>query len=196
VKAQASAWVYPAPAHRSWTFAAVCVVVPALPLLVFNLANPIIQLLPWYAAVYLLIGACIFGPTGKIPSVRQAVAFLLPGALLVPLALFNVGFWAGGWLSGDLHLQRQLADLQPLPVPPADHPAHPPGMPREWGPATAGRLGGVTGRGRGLGVLHNPDSGGRMGVALDLCRRCSDCQADDRVLDKGLPPPIAADQAP
>ncbi|OAE01973.1 hypothetical protein [Arthrobacter sp. OY3WO11] len=28
------------------------------------------------------------------------MAFLLPGALLVPLALLNVGFWAGGWLLG------------------------------------------------------------------------------------------------
>jgi hypothetical protein len=74
--------------------------VPALPLLVFSLADPIVQLLPWYAAAYLLIGTCIFGPTGKVPSVRQALAFLLPGALLVPLALFNVGFWAGGWLLG------------------------------------------------------------------------------------------------
>ncbi|WP_142122257.1 hypothetical protein [Arthrobacter sp. SLBN-122] len=65
-----------------------------------QLADPIIQLLPWYAAVYLLIGACIFGPTGKVPPVRQAVAFLLPGTLLVPLALLNLGFWAGGWLLG------------------------------------------------------------------------------------------------
>lgn len=65
----------------------------------------VIQLLPWYVAAYLLIGACIFGPgifgpAGKVPSLRQAVVFLLPGALLVPLALLNVGFWAGGWLLG------------------------------------------------------------------------------------------------
>jgi hypothetical protein len=73
---------------------------PALAVLIFNLADPIIQLLPWYAAVYLLIGACIFGPIRKVPSVRQAVAFLLPGALLVVLALLGVGFWAGGWLIG------------------------------------------------------------------------------------------------
>jgi hypothetical protein len=83
-----------------WTFAAVCVMTPALALLVFSLADPIIQLLPWYAAVYLLIGACIFGPARKVPSVRQAVAFLLPGALLVVLALLGLGFWAGGWLVG------------------------------------------------------------------------------------------------
>jgi hypothetical protein len=31
--------------RRPWTFAAVCVMVPALTLLVFNLADPIIQLL-------------------------------------------------------------------------------------------------------------------------------------------------------
>jgi hypothetical protein len=73
---------------------------PALALLIFSLADPIIQLLPWYAAVYLLIGACVFGPIRKVPSVRQAVAFLLPGALLVVLALLGVGFWAGGWLLG------------------------------------------------------------------------------------------------
>jgi hypothetical protein len=48
-------------------------------------------------AAYLLIGACIFVPTGKLPSLRQAVAFLLPCALLAPLALLNLGFWAGGW---------------------------------------------------------------------------------------------------
>ncbi|MGF9648881.1 hypothetical protein AAIH32_12950 [Pseudarthrobacter oxydans] len=86
--------------RRPWTFAAVCVMVPALTLLVFNLADPVVQLLPWYAAAYLLIGACIFGPIGKVPSLRQAVAFLLPGALLVPLALTNVGWWCGGWLLG------------------------------------------------------------------------------------------------
>jgi hypothetical protein len=74
--------------------------VPALALLIFNLADPIIQLLPWYAAVYLLIGACIFGPIRKVPWVRQAVAFFLPGALLVVLALLGLGFWAGGWLLG------------------------------------------------------------------------------------------------
>lgn len=83
-----------------WPFAAVCVMVPAPVALVFNLADPLVQLLPWYAAAYMLIGACIFGPTGRIPSLRQAVVFLLPGALLVPLALLNVGFWAGGWLLG------------------------------------------------------------------------------------------------
>jgi hypothetical protein len=55
---------------------------------------------PWYAAVYLLIGAFIFGPAGKVPSVRQAVAFLLPGALLVGVALLGLGFRAGGWLLG------------------------------------------------------------------------------------------------
>ncbi|WP_142060061.1 hypothetical protein [Pseudarthrobacter sp. B4EP4b] len=73
---------------------------PGAALLVFSLADPIIQLLPWYAAVYLLIGACIFGPTRKVPSARQAMAYLLPGALLVVLALAGLGFWAGGWLVG------------------------------------------------------------------------------------------------
>ncbi|WP_214974491.1 hypothetical protein [Arthrobacter sp. ISL-5] len=89
------------PARRPWTFASVCVMVPALTLLVFGLTQvPVIELLPWYTAAYLLIGACIFGPVGKLPSLRQAVAFLLPGALLVPLALLNVGLWGGGWLLG------------------------------------------------------------------------------------------------
>lgn len=86
--------------HHPWTFAAACVMVPALTLMVFNLADPVTQLLPWYVATYLLIGACIFGPTRKVPSLRQVVAFLLPGALLVPLALTNVGWWCGGWLLG------------------------------------------------------------------------------------------------
>lgn len=86
--------------RRPWTFAGVCVMVPALTLMMFNLADPVIRLLPWYAATYLLIGACAFGPTGRLPSVRQSVAFLLPGALLVLLALTNVGWWCGGWLLG------------------------------------------------------------------------------------------------
>jgi hypothetical protein len=75
--------------------------VPALTLLVFSLSQvPVVELLPGYVAAYLLIGTCIFGPAGKVPSLRQAVAFLLPGALFVPLALLNLGFWAGGWLLG------------------------------------------------------------------------------------------------
>lgn len=87
--------------RRPWTFSAVCVMIIALTLLVFGLSQvPVIQLLPGYAATYLLIGACIFGPTGKLPSLRQAVALLLPGALLVVLALLGLGFWAGGWLLG------------------------------------------------------------------------------------------------
>ncbi|MFC8523855.1 MULTISPECIES: hypothetical protein [Micrococcaceae] len=94
------------PGRRPWTFAAVCVMVTSLTLLLFgpSLGPPapgsVIQLLPSYVAAYLLIGACIFGPPGKVPSLRQAVVFLLPGALLAPLALLNVGFWAGGWLLG------------------------------------------------------------------------------------------------
>ncbi|MFF2346871.1 hypothetical protein [Pseudarthrobacter sp. NPDC058119] len=83
-----------------WTFAAVCVMVVSMALLLFGLSQvPSLQLLPGYVAAYLLIGACIFGPAGKL-SLRQAVAFLLPGALLVVLALLNMGFWAGGWLLG------------------------------------------------------------------------------------------------
>ena len=75
--------------------------VPALTLLVFGLTQvPVIELLPGYIAAYLLIGACIFGPIRKVPSLRQTAAFLLPGALLVVLALLNLGFWAGGWLLG------------------------------------------------------------------------------------------------
>jgi hypothetical protein len=75
--------------------------VVALTLLVFGLTQvPVIQLLPWYVAAYLLIGACIYGPTGKFPSLWQAVAFLLPGVLLVALALLNLGIWCGGWMLG------------------------------------------------------------------------------------------------
>ncbi|MBE4720505.1 hypothetical protein DAD99_20895 [Pseudarthrobacter sp. AB1] len=73
--------------------------VPALTLLVYWLTQvPAIQLLPWYVAAYLLIGACIFGPAGKLPSLRLAVAFLLPGVLLVVRAVLDYGFWCGGWL--------------------------------------------------------------------------------------------------
>ena len=83
-----------------WTFAAVCVMVVSMALLLFGLSQvPPLQLLPGYGAAYLLIGVCIFGPAGKL-SLRQAAAFLLPGALLVVLALLNLGLWAGGWLLG------------------------------------------------------------------------------------------------
>lgn len=113
---------------RPWTFAAVCVMVASLTLLIFgpSLGPPargsVIQLLPWYVAAYLLVGLCIFGPPGKIPSLRQALVFLLPGVLLVPLALLNVGFWAGGWLLGlpawGLLLSRWTSEsrLRPLDV--------------------------------------------------------------------------------
>ncbi|PNI09505.1 hypothetical protein CXX84_04425 [Arthrobacter sp. AFG7.2] len=75
--------------------------VASLTLLVFGMTQvPVIELLPGYVAAYMLIGACIFGPTGKFLSIRQAAAFLLPGALLVVLALLNLGFWCGGWLLG------------------------------------------------------------------------------------------------
>ena len=89
------------PARSPWTFAAVCVMVTLLTLLVFGLTQvPVIELLPGYVAAYLLIGGCIFGPPGKLPALRQAAAFLLPGALLVVLALLDLGFWCGGWLLG------------------------------------------------------------------------------------------------
>ena len=89
------------PTRPPWTFAGVCVMVAALTLLLFgSRPDSLNQLLPGYVAAYLLIGVCIFGPVGTLPSLRQAVAFLLPGALLGPLALLNLGFWAGGWLLG------------------------------------------------------------------------------------------------
>ncbi len=105
---------------RPWPFAAVCVMVIALTLLVFGLTHaPLIDLLPGYVAAYLLIGACIFSPGGKLPSLRQAVAFLLPGALLVGVALLDLGFWCGGWLLGlpawGLLLSRWIPE-NPLPV--------------------------------------------------------------------------------
>lgn len=87
--------------RRPWAFASVCVMVASLALLVVGLSQvPADQLLPWFVAAYLLVGACIFVPTWKLPSLRQAGAFLLPGALLVVLALLNLGFWAAGWLLG------------------------------------------------------------------------------------------------
>ena len=89
------------PLCHPWTFAAVCVTVLALTLLLFGMRPvSLIQLLPGYVAGYLLIGACIFAPVGRLPSLRQSVAFLLPGVLLTPPALLNLGFWAGGWLLG------------------------------------------------------------------------------------------------
>lgn len=70
--------------------------VPALTLMLYNLADPA-KLLPWYAATYLLIGACIF----------------------VPLALTNLGWWCGGWLLGlpawGLLLSRWMPE-NPLPA--------------------------------------------------------------------------------
>jgi hypothetical protein len=45
-------------------------------------------------------GRRLLGPTREVPSLRQAVAFLLPGALLLVLALLDFGFWCGGWLLG------------------------------------------------------------------------------------------------
>ena len=104
-----------------WTFAAVCVMVAALTLLMFGPPwGSVIELLAGYVAAYLLIGVCIFGPARKLPSLRQGVAFLLPGALLVPLALLNLGFWAGGWLLGlpawGLLLSRWTPEDQLKPV--------------------------------------------------------------------------------
>jgi hypothetical protein len=74
--------------------------VVSIALLLFRVTQvPPVQLLPGYVVAYLVIGACIFGPTGKV-SLRQAGAFLVPGLLLAVLALLNLGFWAGGWLLG------------------------------------------------------------------------------------------------
>ena len=87
--------------RHPWTFAAVSVMVIAVTLLVQGLNQlPAIRMLPGYVAAYLLIGACIFGPVGRTPSLRQSVAFLLPGVLLVVLAVLNLGLWCGGWLLG------------------------------------------------------------------------------------------------
>lgn len=86
--------------RHPWTFAAVCAMVVAMALLLYGLSQvPPIYLLPGYVAAYLLIAGCIFGPVGRV-SLRQATVFLLPGSLLVVLALLNLGFWAGGWLLG------------------------------------------------------------------------------------------------
>jgi hypothetical protein len=106
--------------RHPWPFAAVCVMVLALTLLVVGLTRvPVAELLPGYVAAYLLIGACIFVPVGKLPPLRQAVAFLLPGALLVGAGLLDLGFWAGGWLLGlpawGLLLSRWTPE-NPLPV--------------------------------------------------------------------------------
>jgi hypothetical protein len=93
--------VKPNDRRQPWTFAAVSVMVIAMTLLVTGLSQmPAIQLLPGYVAAYVLIGVCIFGPPGRMPSVTQSVAFLLPGVLLVMLAFLDLGFWCGGWLLG------------------------------------------------------------------------------------------------
>lgn len=61
--AAATALMQQQPARRPWTFAAVCVMVHALTLLVFDLTHePVFELLPWYVTPYLLMGACVFGP--------------------------------------------------------------------------------------------------------------------------------------
>ena len=87
--------------HHPWLIASVCAMVIALTLLVFGLSQvPVIELLPGYVAAYLLIGGCIFVPAGKVPRLRQAIAFLLPGVLLIVVALLDFGFWCGGWLLG------------------------------------------------------------------------------------------------
>lgn len=87
--------------EHPWTFAAVCVMVVSITLLLSGLSQvPPLQLLPGYVAAYLLIGLCIFGPAGKLPSLGRSAAFLLPGALLLVLALLDLGLWAGGWLLG------------------------------------------------------------------------------------------------
>ncbi|WP_258802356.1 hypothetical protein [Pseudarthrobacter sp. NS4] len=58
--------------------------VVALTLLVFGLTQlPVIELLPRYAAAYLLVGACIFAPVDKLPSFT---VFLLPAIPLIRLA--------------------------------------------------------------------------------------------------------------
>lgn len=101
MKAPAGAAANPAQRRRPWTVAAVCVVVNAIAFLLFGLRPAsLIELLPGYVTAYLLVGVCIFVPLGKLPSLRQSMAFLLPGAVLAPLALLNLGFWAGGWLLG------------------------------------------------------------------------------------------------
>ena len=84
-----------------WAFPAVSVTVLSLTLLSYDMRwDSVIQLLPEYIAAHLLIRACIFGPVGKLPSVWQSMAFLQPDVLLVPLALLDLGFWAGRWLLG------------------------------------------------------------------------------------------------
>jgi hypothetical protein len=43
--------------HRPWTFAAVCIMAPALTLLVFRLSQvPVIELLPGYVTAFLFVG--------------------------------------------------------------------------------------------------------------------------------------------
>lgn len=87
--------------QHPWAVAAVCVMVTALTLLLFGLTQvPLFQMVPGYAAAYLLIGLCIFGPLGKLPLLRQTAVFVLPGVLLVAVALLDLGLWAGGWLLG------------------------------------------------------------------------------------------------
>jgi len=86
---------------RPWTFAAVCIMVIAMTVLLFGLSwGPADALTPVYFEAYLLIGTCIFGPAGKWPSLAQAAAFLLPGVVLALLALLGAGFWCGLWLLG------------------------------------------------------------------------------------------------
>jgi hypothetical protein len=72
--------------------------VPALTLMVFNLTDPMIALLPWYAASYLLMGACIFGPARR--GNREGCAqwtgrtFFVPSGPVPHLRTMPVGTWS------------------------------------------------------------------------------------------------------
>lgn len=165
--------------HGPWAFAAVCLMVLAVTLLLFGQhRDSVIQLLPGYIAAYLLIGVCIFGPARKFPSLRQSVAFLLPGVLLAPLALLNLGFWAGGWLLGLPAWDCCSADGQRRPL-------------SLW----CGYSNSSACCGCRVDCSRSPDTGRLMVLALDIRRRRVDRRADDRVLGRGNPPPIPASAA-
>lgn len=91
----------PVGTNGSWTIAAVYVMTVGVQILAvaLNTASER-ELAPVYTATYLLVGLCIFVPTGKPPSLGQVMAFLVPGLLLVGLWFLGGGLWCGLWLLG------------------------------------------------------------------------------------------------
>lgn len=111
----------PARVNRPWTIAAVCVMGVGVQLMVVGLSQvPAAELAPAYAAVYLLVGLCIFAPSGMYPSLGQAAAFIVPGILLVGLWALQGGFWCGTVAARPASLGRAVSPGEKLDTPAKD----------------------------------------------------------------------------